>query len=150
MSLDQVCSRACALLHDRGWSSVRSGTITGQRFMTHSAFKRSNESCCDAGCRYFRELSVDELPGNTTTERLAICLCLCECMDMRAQYDHCPISTRFSSRYRVPCLHVYGPVFELAVHVSANASSRAGTWLRRSASRRTSRTSTVPLARMMS
>jgi hypothetical protein len=38
------------------------------------------------GRRYFRELSVDELPGKTTTERLAICLCLCECMDMRAQY----------------------------------------------------------------
>ena len=40
----------------------------------------------EVGRRYFRELSVDELPGKTTTERLAICLCLCECMDMRAQY----------------------------------------------------------------
>eukprot|EP01048_Picozoa_sp_COSAG05_P009655 COSAG05_NODE_805_length_7205_cov_12.164650_3_plen_489_part_00 len=40
----------------------------------------------EVGRRYFRELSVDELPGNTTPERLAICLCLCECMDMRAHY----------------------------------------------------------------
>lgn len=40
----------------------------------------------EVGRRYFRELSVDELPGNTTAARLAICLCLCECMDMRAQY----------------------------------------------------------------
>ena len=29
----------------------------------------------EVGRRYFRELSVDELPGNTTSERLAICLC---------------------------------------------------------------------------
>lgn len=51
------------------------------------SFERRDKTRRGAGCRYFRELSVDELPGNTTTERLAICLCLCECMDMRAQYD---------------------------------------------------------------
>jgi hypothetical protein len=31
----------------------------------------------EVGRRYFRELSVDELPGKTTATRLAVCLCLC-------------------------------------------------------------------------
>jgi len=38
------------------------------------------------GQRYFRELSIDELPGLTTPETLATMLALCEALDIRIQY----------------------------------------------------------------
>ena len=38
------------------------------------------------GRAYFRELSIDELPGLTTPETLATMLALCEALDMRVHY----------------------------------------------------------------
>jgi hypothetical protein len=38
------------------------------------------------GRAYFRELSIDELPGLTTDETLATMLALCEALDMRVQF----------------------------------------------------------------
>ena len=38
------------------------------------------------GRRYFRELSVDELPGRTTPETLALCLALAEAMGVEIHY----------------------------------------------------------------
>ena len=36
----------------------------------------------DVGCRFLRELSIDELPGLTTPETTAVMLALCEVLDM--------------------------------------------------------------------
>ncbi len=40
----------------------------------------------EVGRRYFRELSIDELPGLTTPETLAIMLASCEALDMPVQF----------------------------------------------------------------
>ena len=40
----------------------------------------------DLGREYIRELSIDELPGLTTPNTIAIMLALCEAMDMRVHY----------------------------------------------------------------
>jgi hypothetical protein len=40
----------------------------------------------DVGRRYFRELSIDELPGRTTPETLAFCLALAEALGVEIHY----------------------------------------------------------------
>jgi hypothetical protein len=40
----------------------------------------------EAGRRYFRELSIDELPGRTTPETLAFCLALAEALGVEIHY----------------------------------------------------------------
>ena len=40
----------------------------------------------DIGRRYFRELSIDELPGRTSPETLAVCLALAEALGIEIQY----------------------------------------------------------------
>ena len=40
----------------------------------------------DAGRRFFKELSIDELPGETTPQTLAVCLALAEAMGMRFDF----------------------------------------------------------------
>ncbi|MBD3346734.1 MAG: hypothetical protein GF401_16890 [Chitinivibrionales bacterium] len=39
-----------------------------------------------AGRKFFKELSIDELPGQTTTETLAVCLAMAESMDVKFNY----------------------------------------------------------------
>jgi hypothetical protein len=40
----------------------------------------------EVGRRYFRELSIDELPGETTPDTLALCLALAEAMSVKIQF----------------------------------------------------------------
>jgi hypothetical protein len=40
----------------------------------------------EVGRRYFRELSIDELPGRTTPETLALCLAMAEALGVRIHY----------------------------------------------------------------
>ena len=40
----------------------------------------------ELGRRYFRELSIDELPGRTTPETLAFCLALAEALGLEVHY----------------------------------------------------------------
>ncbi|MDA3959350.1 MAG: tagaturonate epimerase family protein [Planctomycetota bacterium] len=50
------------------------------------AAARAEAFTTDIGRAYFRELSIDELPGLTTPETLATMLALCEALDMPVQY----------------------------------------------------------------
>jgi hypothetical protein len=47
---------------------------------------RENAFTTEAGRRYLRELSIDELPGLTTPETTAVMLSLCEALDMRINF----------------------------------------------------------------
>jgi hypothetical protein len=47
---------------------------------------RASAFTTDAGRRYLRELSIDELPGLTTPETTAIMLALCEALDMPVNF----------------------------------------------------------------
>jgi hypothetical protein len=47
---------------------------------------RRNAFSVGAGCAYYRELSIDELPGLTTPETLATMLALCEALDVSVQF----------------------------------------------------------------
>jgi len=40
----------------------------------------------EVGRRYFRELSIDELPGRTTPETLALCLAMAEALGAEIHY----------------------------------------------------------------
>jgi len=67
------------------------------------------------GRRYFRELSIDELPGLTTQETLATMLAICEALEMDIQYvapafgfqknfpfdDNAELARRVSQAYRI-------------------------------------------------
>jgi hypothetical protein len=47
---------------------------------------RQSAFTTDVGCRYLRELSIDELPGLTTPDTTAAMLSLCEVMGMRINF----------------------------------------------------------------
>ncbi len=79
LSLD---ARALAELFCAVWPSVQKL----QRRDRAYAEARKAAFTTSVGQAYFRELSIDELPGLTTPETLATMLALCEALDLRIHY----------------------------------------------------------------
>jgi hypothetical protein len=64
------------------WPAVRKMKRRDEKYSAARAAAFSTEG----GRAYFRELSIDELPGLTTAETLATMLALCEALDMKIQF----------------------------------------------------------------
>jgi len=73
---------AVAELFCRVWPAIQK-MQTRDRLYAEARRKAFTTS---VGRAYFRELSIDELPGLTTPETLATMLALCEALDMRVHY----------------------------------------------------------------
>ena len=79
LSLDErgLCELLCAV-----WPAVQK---LQQRDRAYAEARR-RAFTTSVGQAYFRELSIDELPGLTTPETLATMLALCEALDLRIHY----------------------------------------------------------------
>jgi hypothetical protein len=64
------------------WPAVRKMKRRDEKYTA----ARTAAFTTDIGRAYFRELSIDELPGLTTPETLATMLALCETLDMRIHF----------------------------------------------------------------
>jgi hypothetical protein len=79
MKLDEL---AVSELFCRVWPAIQKMQTRDRLY----ADARRNAFSTAVGRAYFRELSIDELPGLTTPETLATMLALCESLDMRVHY----------------------------------------------------------------
>jgi tagaturonate epimerase len=66
----------------RVWPAVRKMKLRDEKYSA----ARSAAFSTPIGRAYFRELSIDELPGLTTPETLAIMLALCEALDLKIHF----------------------------------------------------------------
>lgn len=66
----------------RVWPAMRKMKIRDDKYRA----ERERYFSTDCGCKYLRELSIDELPGLTTPETTAIMLALCEAMEMPVNF----------------------------------------------------------------
>lgn len=78
----QLDEDAVAELFCRVWPAIQKMQTRDRLY----AEARRQAFTTAVGRAYFRELSIDELPGLTTPETLATMLALCEALDMRVHY----------------------------------------------------------------
>jgi hypothetical protein len=64
------------------WPAIKKMKVRDDKY----AAARARAFSTEVGRAYFRELSIDELPGLTTPATLATMLALCEALDMPAQF----------------------------------------------------------------
>lgn len=108
LSLDE---RALAELLCAVWPAVQKLQLRDRAY----AEARRRAFSTSVGQAYFRELSIDELPGLTSPETLATMLALCEALDLRVHYvapafgfqknfpfeDDAELSRRVQSAWRI-------------------------------------------------